>query len=80
MKFELNTIPIYWSREVNITWDTFPLPVKTNVKGPKEGGIIPSAISYPASRIPCLKKRENIYQRFIKIFSKIVHIELTFSF
>ena len=38
----------------DITWDTLPLPVKTNVKGPIEGGIMPNAISYPASRIPCL--------------------------
>ena len=29
--------------------------MKTNVSGPIEGGIIPKAISYPASRIPCLE-------------------------
>lgn len=37
-----------------LTWETFPDPVKTKVKGPIDFGIIPNEISYPASRIACL--------------------------
>ena len=36
------------------TCDTFPDPVKIKVRGPKDSGIIPRAISYPASLIACL--------------------------
>lgn len=39
---------------VLLTCETFPEPVKTKVRGPKDLGIIPSDISYPASRIACL--------------------------
>ena len=41
----------------NISWapcETLPVPVNTNVKGPMDLGIIPVAISYPASLTACL--------------------------
>ena len=35
--------------KMKLTVDTFPVPVKINVSGPSDSGIMPRAISYPAS-------------------------------